>query len=218
MEAFKELFKNYFVSTLGNIESTKTGERRRLKPFDNGTGYLQIGLMVDGKTKNYYVHRLVAQAFIPNPEGKSQVNHINGIKTDNRVENLEWCTSSENNLHAFANNLSVPARGINHCEAKLNGEQIFYVRENPNALTTVELAKMFGVAQQTISAIQMGQRYKNVGGTIRQGRQLVFLSKEQRAEVRQLYVKYSKEFGSYALAKKFGVNQQTILNIVKEVT
>ena len=72
----------------------------------NGQRYLQVGLWREGKGKSLLLHRLVAEAFIPNPEKKTTVNHKNGDKHDNRVENLEWSTQQENNRHAVANGLN----------------------------------------------------------------------------------------------------------------
>jgi hypothetical protein len=71
-----------------------------LRQSDN-KGYKRIILRIDGHKKNHFVHRLVAMTFLEKVEGKNFVNHINGIKTDNRLENLEWCTISENTKHAY---------------------------------------------------------------------------------------------------------------------
>lgn len=86
----------YKVSSSGRLVSYKRGE---LRPFKSRDGYLVATLQKNGQRYRTGVHRLVAAAFIPNPDNKPQINHMNGDKTDNRVENLERATSSENNLH-----------------------------------------------------------------------------------------------------------------------
>lgn len=88
-------FPRYSVSDAGEVRNDKTG--RKLKPQIVGHGYYRVHLS-PGK-KRIPIHRLVADAFIPKIEGKTQINHKNGIKTDNRVDNLEWCTARENCLH-----------------------------------------------------------------------------------------------------------------------
>jgi hypothetical protein len=93
----------YQVSNLGRVKSFDSyGKIQYLKPTIHHNGYLQIVLYKNNKYLHYKVHRLVAQAFIPNAENKPEVNHKNCIKTDNRVDNLEWCTRQENVNHAVA--------------------------------------------------------------------------------------------------------------------
>lgn len=100
-------FPNYFVSNCGEVYSkticsrNKCGDLKRLNPCIDTTGYPFVNLHKDKKHFKKHVHRLVAQAFIPNPENKGDVNHKNGIRHDNRVENLEFCTRSENILHSY---------------------------------------------------------------------------------------------------------------------
>lgn len=101
MEVWKEIFDGYQVSNRGMVRSTK-GSATKYLALRHNKGYLQVHLWVDGRSIYPFVHRLVADAFIPKVDGKTQVNHINGEKTDNCVENLEWCTNSENQRHRFS--------------------------------------------------------------------------------------------------------------------
>lgn len=118
-----EMFNgNYQVSSIGNVRTMarkmnmpKGGVRNIksaiLKLGHNQRGYPMVYLSYNCKQYSLSVHRLVAKAFIPNIENKREVNHKNGIKTDNKVENLEWCTSSENSFHAYKIGLKKGQKG-----------------------------------------------------------------------------------------------------------
>lgn len=97
----------YQVSNLGRVKALSKTDRlgrfypERLKAIcDNGNGYKVVNFKVNCNSKMFTVHRLVANAFIPNPQNDQYINHIDGDKSNNRVDNLEWCTASENMVHA----------------------------------------------------------------------------------------------------------------------
>lgn len=91
-------FNNYEVSSLGRARNPRTG--RILKPFYSGRGYLMVSFCINNTVKKFYIHRLVAQTFIPNPENKPQVNHKDKNKENNRMENLEWCDGFYNQTYS----------------------------------------------------------------------------------------------------------------------
>ena len=163
----------YQVSNLGRVRSLDREIKRKngkkllikgqpLKVHLNRRGYLRINLRKDGKDTNHTVHRLVAKAFIPNPEDKPQVNHLNGVKTDNNVCNLEWCTRAENIEHAYRNGLML--HGENHYNSKLTLEQVILIKQllKEQDKTVSSIAREFNVGTSTIHDIKSGKQWKSV--------------------------------------------------------
>ena len=152
----------YFVSNLGRVKSFTRKHFRLLVPQIKWTGYATVSLSAfpAGRVKTVFIHRLVAQAFIPNPNNKPYVNHKDGNKQNNCVDNLEWVTTEENNRHARENGLL--ASGTRHGKAVLTEEQVRYIRENPDKLKVKELCEFLGVSRSTVEKCKFGLSYKKM--------------------------------------------------------
>lgn len=122
----------YKISCYGTIINVKT--HRILTPKYDKYGYLKVGLTKDGKQKYKFIHRLVAETFIPNPDNYPIVNHINGDKTNNHIDNLEWCTQQYNIKHAYRNGLkkgvSAEHKGSKNPKSKLTEENVLLILNN----------------------------------------------------------------------------------------
>ena len=123
----------YLIDSLGNIVSCPRQQGARfvnqykiLGTKVNKFGYKEVALSKDGITKTVLLHRLIAIHFVPNPDNLPVVNHKNGIKTDNRIENLEWVTRSQNTKHAYVNNLGA-FRDFSNAGIKAMNENTQYV-------------------------------------------------------------------------------------------
>lgn len=126
-------------------------------------GYLGVRFSVNYKRKYMLAHRLVAMAFIPNPENKKTVNHINGIKTDNRAENLEWKTLGENIKHAFDTGLKHAKKGELSTSSILTTENVLTIRKLiEEGVPQRDIAKQFKVHFATISAIHKKKNWKHI--------------------------------------------------------
>ena len=210
-------FDGYHESNYGRTKSFKYKTPRIMKPALHSGGYLYIDVCKDGKHKRFYVHILVAELFIPNPEHKPQVNHRYGCKLDNYFENLEWSTEAENSQHAVKTGLAKPAQ--KNPRAKLTNEQVLYIRNNPDGLTIKQLADKFNVVTVTISGIQTGKVYKNIGGNLREAqkqKRRLTIPEEIRERIRADYA--TGQFTINALAKKYGYDRHTISRIVHETS
>lgn len=147
----------------GNIYVKRKGEWRKLKARvhkKSGRVYLNITFM--GKTKSILVNRVVALKFLPNPEGKLEVNHIDGNKENNALSNLEWANRSEQERHAFAQGLK-STRGSQNSNAKLSSTEVVEMRRRYMAGEGfTELASAFDVSISTVRGIIKGSTWSHV--------------------------------------------------------
>lgn len=142
-------FEKYLIHKNGYVINSATG--RIIKHCLISKGYKSVHLCNGAKPKSFYIHRLIALAFIDNPFNKPFVNHINGVMTDNRIENLEWCTAKENIIHAYATGL-VPHETKVLQGAKLTCAEVIEIRSSYTKHGDYKrLSHLYKVSAATIS-------------------------------------------------------------------
>ena len=186
METWKKIegFEDWYsISSYGRLKTTNWRNARKTRIIKTCGEYPQTMIKSKcGKYRTVKIHRLVANTFIPNPENKPQINHINGIKNDNRVDNLEWCTNSENIQHAYANGLmkitqetidkcnatkdknNSHARGEKNAFSMLTDEKVLEIRAKfkPRVYTRKMLAKEYGVKEATIKDVVLRKSWRHI--------------------------------------------------------
>jgi hypothetical protein len=177
LEVWKKIKESpfYLVSNYGNIKSVfriverankrpYTSKERIMKPATDDNGYLRCGLSIDGKLRTFKVHRLVASAFCKGMTlEKNEVNHINGIKSDNRAENLEWITRSANCKHSFDTGLQKPKKGMLNGHSKLKDSDIKQIRQMfLEGYSSRKIAKIYNMDKTIFLDIKNGKCWSHV--------------------------------------------------------
>lgn len=155
----KKIFEEYYVTEDGKIWSSKSNKfiAQRVSP----KGYYIVNLSINKHCKTYQVHNLVATAFIPNPNNYNVINHKDGNKLNNNINNLEWCTYKYNTQHAVTNNLVHPAKGINTKNGHFNEKDINNIKLlRQQGLSQYSIAKKYNVTRGAIQQILNGNTYK----------------------------------------------------------
>jgi hypothetical protein len=159
-------FPNYEASDEGHIRHVGATEPKKQK--EKG-GYFDVSLYV-GKSKKVQqrAHRLVAMAWIPNPENKPEINHLDGDKKNNNINNLEWCTRKENQAHAKRNGLlksafeRFPCKGQDHPRSKLSEKDARAIWALKGTMTVRQIANKFGVSKKTVESILYKWRWTHI--------------------------------------------------------
>lgn len=154
----------YLIYSDGRVFSEFTN--KFLKPFLNRRGYCLIDINHNGRCQTVQVHRLIAKAFIPNPNNLETVNHKNGIKTDNSVENLEWMSNLDNIRHAWKTGLAKPRYGEENPANVYSEEQIHDVCKflEMGLLSNKMISDLTGVSVDTIVDVKYRNKWKQISG------------------------------------------------------
>jgi hypothetical protein len=167
IEIWKDIegYEGYYqVSNFGRVKSLNVfGKEKHRKLQTDKNGYLVIGLRKLGKEKNCKVHRLVALTFIPNSNNKKTINHIDGVKTNNQVSNLEWATYSENMTHAFITGLKPNQSGSKNWQAKVSEKDVLEIRKKAErGAKQASLGREYNLSQPAISLIINKRNWKHI--------------------------------------------------------
>ena len=144
-------YPTYSIDRGGNIFSSKLGGHK--KPQLDKDGYSVVTLTSGKRRRTFKIHRLLAISFIPNPQDKPLVNHKNGIKSDNRLENLEWCTHKENVQHAYDEGLQEGIRGERNTNSKLTEQDVLFIRYWHNKHKLADIAEAFNVSKSLVCKV-----------------------------------------------------------------
>lgn len=212
----------YQASTHGRIKSYCKYDRGRILKSFRYSKYLGVALFENKKHIKYYVHRLVALTFIPNPENKPCINHKDGDKDDNRIENLEWCTQQENLIHKI--NILGEGRGDKHGNSVISEKRVggikFLLKEGK--LTQRQIAKRYKIDYRIVNQINKGITWVHIGDY-----EYPILSDLNNKNIKSRYkvndvvrnkiAEYLMENGmsKVQIAKKFKVSRNTVYRISK---
>lgn len=204
-----DFYDKYEVDRNGNVRSLQSSEHICLKHSIDRQGYHFVDLRNKSKRKHAMVHRLVAEAFVnnPDPEHKTQVNHIDGNKANNNVDNLEWVSPKENVAHSYTTGLA--KIGTSRHNASLTTEAVIDIRNSiiNGTETCVSLGVKYNMDPSVISEVSRGISYKDVPGPVAKKKEYKpFFSNDQIAQIINECEQNTQRF----VAAKYGVSQQYI--------
>ena len=206
----KEFIKDYYITKNGEVYSILNGKKRRLKTQINQKGYERITI----RKKSYQIHRLVAENFIPNQNNLQQVNHKDGNKLNNCVDNLEWCNNSYNQIHAWNNNLQPRLRKVPNRALTL--EQAEEIRKEylTGKTSQRKLAKKYNVSKTTIADLLNGKYYNHSKNNkpLVLNKNIPKLTLKQAEEIRKRYKEENISLNK--LGREYNVDHKTIKRII----
>lgn len=190
-----------------------------LKPFIDKDGYLRVTITYNKRYRKKFIHRLVAQAFIENPEEYSIINHIDGDKKNNWPENLEWCTHSHNTKHAYRTGLKKNTKGSESVLSKINKRDLPKLREDiKNGMSYEDISEKYQISTTLISMIKNGKRYGETIDVVEDKSRKGSANAQSKLvddDVKEIFELLKQKKPQTQIAKLYGVDKSLISSIAR---